>query len=152
MQHTTLSKIVGKLFMRQACITPKNRPRIFTITNSPRVSDLSGYQIENNARDFEIKGVPAEVIARFSKRHQQIDAETQKHIAAEGLKGNEESLREQIAHDKRRRKIKDMSAEHLCSRWAAEMSADEHAALAGIAPAKLALVASDANVVANAAV
>jgi len=94
-----------------------------------------GYEIENNARDFEIKGVPAEAIVRFSKRHQQINAETQKRVAEEGLKGNEKALREQIAHDKRRRKIKNSSIEQLRPRWAAEMSAGEHAALAGIAPA-----------------
>jgi len=27
------------------------------------------YAIENNGRDFEIKGVPKSVITRFSKRH-----------------------------------------------------------------------------------
>src|SRR5690606_27155995 len=32
-----------------------------------------GYAVERNARDFEIKGVPASVVARFSKRRHQID-------------------------------------------------------------------------------
>lgn len=31
-----------------------------------------GYEIENSARGFEIKGVPTSVIARFSKRNRQI--------------------------------------------------------------------------------
>jgi conjugative relaxase-like TrwC/TraI family protein len=39
-----------------------------------------GYEIENDARSFEIKGVPQSIIARFSKRHQQIDQETQTRI------------------------------------------------------------------------
>ncbi|MBV5277192.1 relaxase domain-containing protein, partial [bacterium] len=35
-----------------------------------------GYEIENSARGFEIKGVPASVITRFSKRNRQINEET----------------------------------------------------------------------------
>jgi conjugative relaxase-like TrwC/TraI family protein len=51
-----------------------------------------GYEIENHTRDFEIKGVPQSLIARFSKRHEQIDAETQKRIAKEGLRGDLRAL------------------------------------------------------------
>jgi conjugative relaxase-like TrwC/TraI family protein len=40
-----------------------------------------GYEIENNARNFEIKNVPASVIARFSKRHEQIEAEAKRRVA-----------------------------------------------------------------------
>ena len=39
-----------------------------------------GYGIENTARGFEIKGVPTSVIARFSKRNQQINEETKQHL------------------------------------------------------------------------
>ena len=35
-----------------------------------------GYEIENTTRGFEIKSVPRSVIARFSKRNQQINDET----------------------------------------------------------------------------
>jgi len=99
-----------------------------------------GYEIENNARDFEIKGVPREVIARFSKRHQQIDAETKKRIAEGGLAGaggNEKELREQVAHDKRRRKIKNAVAAALRPRWEAEMPPAERDALGEISPREL---------------
>jgi conjugative relaxase-like TrwC/TraI family protein len=41
-----------------------------------------GYEIVNDGRSFEIKGVPASVIALFSKRHQQIDAETKSESSA----------------------------------------------------------------------
>ncbi|OAM88928.1 hypothetical protein AW736_09085 [Termitidicoccus mucosus] len=96
-----------------------------------------GYRIENNARDFEIKGVPAEVISRFSKRHHQIDAETQKRIAEEGLIGTEKALREQVAHDRRKRKTKDAVADRLRPRWEAEMPLSERSALEAMSPKKL---------------
>ncbi|WP_342750799.1 relaxase domain-containing protein [Termitidicoccus mucosus] len=96
-----------------------------------------GYEVVNTSTGFEIQGVPEDVIARFSKRHQQIDAETKKRIEAEGLRGNEKELRAQVAQDKRRRKIRSLCAEKLHPRWASEMPASEHAALSRIAPEKL---------------
>src|SRR5664279_2537877 len=74
---------------------------------------LLGYELQSNARDFEIKGVPASVVERFSKRHQQIDEETKRRIEKEGLRGNVKALRKQVAHDERRRKIKDSTASRL---------------------------------------
>jgi conjugative relaxase-like TrwC/TraI family protein len=96
-----------------------------------------GYSLENNARDFEISGVPSSAIALFSKRHRQIDEETKKRVEAEGLRGNEKELRKQIAHDKRRRKIKHAPVDALRPRWTAEMNDTERAALDGIKPDKL---------------
>ncbi|OAM91144.1 relaxase domain-containing protein [Termitidicoccus mucosus] len=96
-----------------------------------------GYEIVNTPTGFEIQGVPESVVARFSKRHQQIDAETKKRIETEGLRGNEKALRAQVAQDKRRRKIKSACAEKLRPRWASEMPASEHEALAKLEPARL---------------
>lgn len=62
-----------------------------------------GYQIENNRRDFEISNVPASVIARFSKRQQQIDEEAQKRIERES--GDANTVRRHVARDARKRKI-----------------------------------------------
>jgi conjugative relaxase-like TrwC/TraI family protein len=90
---------------------------------------LLGYELERNKRDFEIKGVPASVVERFSKRHQQIDEETKRRIEKEGLRGNVKALRKQVAHDERRRKIKDSTAERLRPSWAKQMTADERSAL-----------------------
>src|ERR1035437_103025 len=90
---------------------------------------LLGYELENYVRDFEIRGVPASVIGRFSKRHQQIDAETKKRIEREGLRGNVKALRKQVAHDERKRKIKDSTAGRLRPSWAKQMTPSEHAAL-----------------------
>ncbi len=88
-----------------------------------------GYEIENNARNFEIKNVPASVIARFSKRHAQIDAEA-KRQAATGYAGDLGELRTRVAHEHRRRKIKNSSADELRPHWSRQLAPDEQRALA----------------------
>jgi conjugative relaxase-like TrwC/TraI family protein len=93
-----------------------------------------GYGIENNARDFEIEAVPASVIARFSKRHRQIDDEARKQVARDGGCANVAELRERIAHDGRRRKVQDSTAERLRSFWSDQLSPSERTALAGLHP------------------
>lgn len=93
-----------------------------------------GYVLESNTRDFEIKGVPRSIITRFSKRHQQIDEETQKRLARDGARVDVKTLRRQVAHDDRKRKIKDSTAERLRPVWAKQLAADEAKALAALAP------------------
>jgi conjugative relaxase-like TrwC/TraI family protein len=93
-----------------------------------------GYDLEDRARGFEIKGIPASVVERFSKRHQQIDAETQKRMEREGLRGNVNDLREQVAHDVRKRKIKDSTADRLRPYWGRQLTAEENKALAALKP------------------
>ena len=87
-----------------------------------------GYEIENNARDFEIKNVPASVTARFSKRHEQIAAEAQR-LAAEGYHGDLGELRTRIAHKHRRRKMKNSTADELRSYWRKQLGPEERHAL-----------------------
>jgi len=93
-----------------------------------------GYEVENNARDFEIKGVPVSLIERFSKRHRQIDEEAGKRIAAEGLHANEKAVREQVARAERKRKTADATADRLRPFWAQQMTPEEQAALAALGP------------------
>jgi len=88
-----------------------------------------GYEIDNHARGFEIKGVPQSVIDRFSKRHRQIDEETRERLAKGERIGNIKDLRERVAHGNRRRKLKDSTAERLRSAWSREMRSEELAAL-----------------------
>jgi conjugative relaxase-like TrwC/TraI family protein len=90
-----------------------------------------GYAIESNIRDFEIKGVSSDLIARFSKRHEQIDAEAGRRVR-QGFTGNMKALREQIAHDKRRRKQKESTADRLRSYWEEQLRRDERKALASL--------------------
>ena len=93
-----------------------------------------GYEIENNARDFELKQVPKSVLARFSKRHEQIDRETQVRIEREGLRGTLTDLRRRVAADKRQRKMKDSTAERLRPSWERQLSVDEARALKTLKP------------------
>ena len=88
-----------------------------------------GYEIENHARGFEIKGVPQSVIDRFSKRHRQIDDETGERLAKGEVIGNIKDLRERVAHGNRRRKLKDSTADRLRESWGHEMAPAELAAL-----------------------
>jgi ATP-dependent exoDNAse (exonuclease V) alpha subunit len=87
-----------------------------------------GYELTPSKRNFEIKGIPESVVARFSKRHQEIDAEAKKQIAA-GARGNVADLRERIAHDKRKRKMKDSTASRLRDDWTKQLTKVEQTAL-----------------------
>lgn len=88
-----------------------------------------GYEVENHARGFEIKGVPQSLIDRFSKRHRQIDEETRERLEKGEVIGNIKDLRERVAHGNRRRKLKDSTADRLRSAWSGEMQPEEVAAL-----------------------
>ncbi|MEO6996298.1 MAG: MobF family relaxase [Lacunisphaera sp.] len=57
-----------------------------------------GYKIENHPRGFEIKGVPQSMIDRFSKRHQQINEETNDPLRKGEKVGDIKDLRERVAH------------------------------------------------------
>jgi len=91
-----------------------------------------GYEIENSARGFEIKGVPASVIARFSKRNQQINEETKRHLEIGSPVCNMGELRKRIAHGNRRRKLKDSTAERLRPAWEKQLTTDETKALGAL--------------------
>jgi conjugative relaxase-like TrwC/TraI family protein len=90
-----------------------------------------GYGIENNTRNFEIRGVPANVISRFSKRREQIEAEAQRQVA-EGFKGDVGELRTRIAHERRRRKTKNATADELRSHWEKQLCPAERSALGAL--------------------
>jgi conjugative relaxase-like TrwC/TraI family protein len=95
-----------------------------------------GYQIENKPRgDFEIKGVTAELIQRFSKRHKQIDDATRELLAKEPDKasGNIAAIRENIAHKERPQKIRDMGLEKLQWLWGNQITASEKTSLQKLA-------------------
>lgn len=87
-----------------------------------------GYEIENNARDFEIRHVPRAVIACFSKRHEQIEAEAKRQVAR-GYDGDIGELRTRIAHEHRRRKMKNSTADELRSYWKEQMTAEDRQAM-----------------------
>lgn len=88
-----------------------------------------GYEIENSSHGFEIKGVPASVIARFSKRNWQINEETRQRLEIGSPVSNIGELRKRIAHGNRRRKLKDATVERLRPAWEKQMTVDESKAL-----------------------
>ncbi|MDP0495332.1 MAG: MobF family relaxase [Verrucomicrobiota bacterium JB024] len=89
-----------------------------------------GYAIENNARDFELKGVSPELIERFSKRHLEIDEGVREHLSNGKRPGNIQELRAQIAHENRARKIHTFPPEKLHELWRQQMSDDERSSIA----------------------
>lgn len=88
-----------------------------------------GYALEPSARNFEIAGVPAETIARFSKRHAQIDAESSRRAKAGATRRNVKDQREEIARSTRKVKAKATSAHALLRDWEGQMTRAERAAL-----------------------
>lgn len=88
-----------------------------------------GYEMEQTIHGPEIRAVPISARERFSKRHEQIDQETERLIQKNGAPTNVNDLREQIALDSRRRKIKDSTAERLRPEWEKQMSLEERKAL-----------------------
>jgi conjugative relaxase-like TrwC/TraI family protein len=88
-----------------------------------------GYEIENDAHGFEIKGVPKTVITRFSKRHQQIDAEAERMLKMGSPVENLPQLRNRIAQDRRARKMKEATAERLRPAWTNQLTKEEALAL-----------------------
>ena len=91
-----------------------------------------GYQIENKPRgDFEIKGVAPGLVEKFSKRHREIDQKTRELLARapEKAAGNIAAIRENIAHKKRPRKIRDIGLEKLQTVWDGQMTAGEKSSL-----------------------
>jgi conjugative relaxase-like TrwC/TraI family protein len=92
-----------------------------------------GYAIQNKPRgDFEIEGVSAELIKRFSKRHNEIDIKTRELLEREPDKRgqNLKEIRERIARNERARKIKDIGRKRLAELWDKQISNEEAAALA----------------------
>src|SRR6266481_5088051 len=91
-----------------------------------------GYTIINAARgDFEIAEVSRELCERFSKRHREIDEKTRTFLASHPDKqaGNENAIREHIAHKDRAHKPPNVGLEQLRQFWADQLSADESSSL-----------------------
>jgi conjugative relaxase-like TrwC/TraI family protein len=88
-----------------------------------------GYAIKSTKRDFEIEGVSAEIVSRFSKRHNQIDEEAKIKLAQKKPGVDANTVRRQIARDARKRKIKDSTADRLRPSWVSQLSPTERAAL-----------------------
>lgn len=83
-----------------------------------------GYTLRHSTRSFEIATVPPAVIERFSKRHRQIDAATEKWIASEAPT-NIAAIRQHVAHSTRKRKGIGSTAAQLSAHWESQLAEDE---------------------------
>ena len=91
-----------------------------------------GYTIENHRRgDFDLKGIPQELCDRFSKRHADIDAQTEAFLAEhpEKAAGNRNDIRDYLAQNNRSRKVKGMAAGELQALWDGQITPSERALL-----------------------
>jgi conjugative relaxase-like TrwC/TraI family protein len=91
-----------------------------------------GYQVENHSRgDFQIAGIPKDICARFSKRHNEIDERIEKLLKEkpELAKGNLKELRSQIAQAERSRKISGIQLPALERLWDSQLTKTEKAGL-----------------------
>ncbi len=97
-----------------------------------RVLGSFGYTITNAARgDFELAEIPRDVCERFSKRHREIDEKTQEFLAShpDKLPGNQNAIREHIAHKERARKGETVASGLLRKLWEEQVTPEELAAL-----------------------
>jgi len=91
-----------------------------------------GYGLANSARgDFELTGIARNLCDRFSKRHREIDEKARAFLAAHPEKsgGNEDAIREHIAHKERARKTEDVGSARFRQLWTEQLSAEELASL-----------------------
>jgi conjugative relaxase-like TrwC/TraI family protein len=91
-----------------------------------------GYTVRNSARgDFELAEIAPALRERFSKRHRQIDEQTDEFVAAHPeLKGaNIQAIREHLAHKGRDRKQRGISDEQLREYWSEQLTVTERRAL-----------------------
>ncbi len=87
-----------------------------------------GYSVENFARgDFRITEVAPELCARFSKRHQEINEQTERFLAEHPNKthGNQKAVREHLAHKDRSQKQHDVSRDRLRALWESQVAGHE---------------------------
>lgn len=91
-----------------------------------------GYTITNSARgDFELADIPRDVCERFSKRHREIDEKTREFLGShpDKLPGNQNAIREHIAHKERARKGETVASGLLRKLWEEQVTPEELAAL-----------------------
>ena len=93
-----------------------------------RALNSRGYAVENSARgDFRIADIAPGVCARFSKRHREINEQTERLLAEHPEKagGNVKAIREHLAHKERARKQQDIPRDQLRVLWNGQLTADE---------------------------
>jgi conjugative relaxase-like TrwC/TraI family protein len=91
-----------------------------------------GYVVDNKSRgDFEIRGISAALIEKFSKRRQEIEEKTRELLERQPEKanGNLVAIRDHIAHKERARKIRNIGLSELQASWDRQLTAEEKTSL-----------------------
>ncbi len=91
-----------------------------------RLADL-GIAVERTKTGWEVAGVPASAIEKFSRRTAEIEAEAKR----KGIVDPTEKA--ELGAKTRQRKEKQLGFEELQSQWRSRLSGDEWAAIAGVA-------------------
>ncbi|MEP6672443.1 MAG: MobF family relaxase [Chthoniobacter sp.] len=87
-----------------------------------------GYKVVNSARgDFRIAEISPELCALFSKRHREINEQTERFLAENPAKagGNVKAIREHLAHKGRSRKQHEIPRSQLRALWDGQLAAAE---------------------------
>ena len=85
-----------------------------------------GYEVEFRNKQLEIKKISRETIEKFSKRHQEIQKATERHIKEKGLTATcVGALNEQVRLDTRQKKNKSAPKEELKKLWKEQLTEKE---------------------------
>ena len=95
---------------------------------------IIGYELEQGSNGFEIRRISQELIDLFSKRHEEIDAKTDELLRTRPDKNgkNLNEIRDNIAHEHRSRKIRDVSRSALRELWNDQLRDQDREALRAV--------------------
>lgn len=98
---------------------------VFRVRLAGKLQEL-GFGVERKRDDFEIAGISAEVLKRFSRRTAVVEAEAKK----KGI--TDPDRKAELGAETREKKDKTLGWERLCMEWDGRLSADERRALASV--------------------
>ncbi len=96
-----------------------------------------GYRVEQHGKSWEIAGIGRDLVERFSKRRAHISKRVAEELAKpENANADPHQVRERIAREERKRKIRDADKKALRAKWRSELGPDGERMLAAAKPAK----------------
>jgi conjugative relaxase-like TrwC/TraI family protein len=83
-----------------------------------------GYEIQREGVKWEIAGIGRDLVEQFSKRRMSILEAAKEAAKKAGIEVSDFTLRDRIAREERKRKIKDANAAQLRAKWRAELGSE----------------------------
>ncbi len=100
-----------------------------------------GYRVDQHGKSWEIAGISRDLIERFSKRRAQIEKRVAEEMAKPGnANADRHQVRERIAREERKRKIRGADKQALRAKWRSELGADGARMIAAVKPAARAVL------------